>query len=61
MRRGRAGCCFTRDMAGLRRGLGAEILLKADDLDAAHALAAGYPVSELLRERPWGLKDFPER
>jgi len=51
---------FTRDIAGQRLGLGVEIVLEVDDLDACHArvLASGYPIFEPLRERPWGLRDF---
>lgn len=54
------GGYFTRDVAGLRRGLGVEIVLEVDDLDAYHArvLASGHPIFEPLRERPWGLRDF---
>ncbi len=54
------GGYFTRDIAELRRGLGVEIVLEVDDLDAYHArvLASGHPVSKPLRELPWGLRDF---
>lgn len=54
------GGYFTRDMAELRRGLGVEIVLEVDDLDAYYSrvLASGYPIREPLRERPWGLRDF---
>ena len=54
------GGYFTRDIAEHRRGLGVEIVLEVDDLDAYHAqiLASGYEVFEPLRERPWGLRDF---
>jgi lactoylglutathione lyase len=54
------GGYFTRDIAEHRRGLGVEIVLEVDDLDAYHArvLASGYPISEPLQERPWGLRDF---
>ena len=54
------GGYFTRDIAEHRRGLGVEIVLEVDDLDAYHArfLASEYPVSEPLQERPWGLRDF---
>ena len=39
---------------------GVEIVLEVDDVAAAHdrVLAAGYPVEEDLRRRPWGLTDF---
>ncbi len=54
------GGYFTREIAGYRRGLGVEIVLEVNDLDAYHAriLASGYEISEPLRERPWGLRDF---
>ena len=54
------GGYFTRDIAELRRGLGVEIVLEVDDLDAYYArvLASGHPISEPLRERPWELRDF---
>ena len=39
---------------------GVEIVLEVDDVAAAHdrVLAAGYPVEQDLRRRPWGLTDF---
>jgi lactoylglutathione lyase len=51
---------FTRDIADQRRGLGVEIVLEVNDLDAYHAriLASGYEIFEPLRGRPWGLRDF---
>ena len=51
---------FTRGISSLRRGLGVEIVLEVDDLDAAHrrVVASGHPVFEPPRERPWGLRDF---
>lgn len=51
---------FTRDIAQRWLGLGVEIVLEVDDLDAYHArvLASEYEISEPLRERPWGLRDF---
>jgi uncharacterized glyoxalase superfamily protein PhnB len=51
---------FTRHISGHRRGLGVELVLEVDDLDGYHAriLASEYEISELLRERPWGLRDF---
>jgi len=54
------GGYFTRDIAEHRRGLGVEIVLEVDDLDAYHAcvLASEYPIREPLQERPWGLRDF---
>ena len=57
------GGCFTRHIAEHRRGLGVEIVLEVDDLDAYHAriLVSEYEISEPLRERSWGLRDFPGR
>ena len=54
------GGYFTRDIADQRRGLGVEIVLEVDDVDAwrRRVLASGCPVFELLQERPWGLRDF---
>ncbi len=54
------GGYFTRDIAERQLGLGVEIVLEVDDLDAYHArvLASEYQISEPLRERPWGLRDF---
>ena len=54
------GGYFTRDIAQRRLGLGVEIVLEVDDLDAYHArvLSSEYEISESLRERPWGLRDF---
>lgn len=43
-----------------RLGLGVEIVIETDDVDAAYgrALDSGYGVAAELRERPWGLRDF---
>ena len=43
-----------------RVGLGIEIVLEVDDLDAAYAqvLASDWPVAGPLAERPWGSRDF---
>ncbi len=56
----RGGGYFTRHIAEHRRGLGVEIVLEVDDLDAYHAriLVSEYEISEPLRERSWGLRDF---
>ena len=39
---------------------GVEIVLEVRDVDAAleQVERAGFSVVELLRERPWGLRDF---
>lgn len=54
------GGYFTREIASLRLGLGAEIVLEVDDVDGWHrrVSATGYPVFEPPQERPWGLRDF---
>ena len=43
-----------------RNGIGVEIVLEVDDVDAALAAVerAGYPVLVPLAGRPWGLRDF---
>jgi hypothetical protein len=46
---------------GARRGVGAEICLEADDLEAVFAKAAGlagFRVAAPLTRQPWGLRDF---
>ena len=45
---------------GERVGLGVEIVLEVDDVDAMHraVLRADWPVQTPLGERPWGLRDF---
>jgi lactoylglutathione lyase len=54
------GGYFTEEIASLRRGLGVEIVLEVEDVDGwcRRVSDSGYPVSEPMRERPWGLKDF---
>ena len=54
------GGYFTRDIADHRRGLGVEIVLEVDNVDAVHGhvLFSGHLVFEPLQERPWGLRDF---
>ncbi len=54
------GGYFTREIASLRRGLGAEIVLEIDEVDEWHrrVLGCGYPIFELPQDRPWGLRDF---
>lgn len=51
---------FTQAALAGDRGAGVEIVLEVDDLPAAaaRAAAAGYPMSEPPRPRPWGLTDF---
>src|SRR5918998_4883839 len=54
------GGYFTREIASLRRGLGAEIVLEVDDVDEWYrrVVASGHPVLEPPQMRPWGMKDF---
>ena len=54
------GGYFTREIASLRRGVGAEIVLEIDDVDEwyRHVSGCGYPIFEPLQHRPWGLRDF---
>lgn len=54
------GGYFTREIASLPRGLGAEIVLEVDDVDEWHRRVSGcgYPIFEPPQERPWGLRDF---
>jgi len=54
------GGYFTRSIASQRRGLGVEIVMEVDNLDAAHqhVVASGHPVFEPPQQRPWGLRDF---
>lgn len=50
------------DQAALagRRGVGVELVLEVEDLDAAYqrVLRSGWPRHEAMAERPWGLRDF---
>lgn len=43
-----------------RPPVGVELVLEVDDLDAdrARVAAAGWPITEDLTVRPWGLRDF---
>lgn len=51
---------FTRGISGTRLGLGVEIVLEVDEVEAVHdrVSATGHPVLEPLQKRPWGLTDF---
>lgn len=51
---------FTQDIASVRRGLGVEIVLEVDDVDALHrrVVASGHEIFEPPQVRPWGLRDF---
>ena len=43
-----------------RAGLGIEIVLEVDDLEAAyaHVLHTDWPLADTLAKRPWGSRDF---
>lgn len=51
---------FRPDVSSSRLGIGAEIVIEVDDVDAAYRRVAesGHPVLTALRERPWGARDF---
>jgi len=51
---------FTRRRLVQERGLGIEIVLEVDDVQADYrgVRASGHPIAEDLQERPWGLIDF---
>jgi catechol 2,3-dioxygenase-like lactoylglutathione lyase family enzyme len=51
---------FTRSKLSGDRGLGVEIVLEVDDVQAyyEHVQSCGYPIKEPLQERNWGLTDF---
>jgi catechol 2,3-dioxygenase-like lactoylglutathione lyase family enzyme len=48
------------DAEARRPPIGVELTLEVDDLDAEHARISttGWPISEGLVRRPWGLRDF---
>jgi predicted enzyme related to lactoylglutathione lyase len=54
------GGYFTRPRLARGKGLGVEIVLEVEDVEAEfeRVAATGWPVVEPLRERPWGLTDF---
>ena len=51
---------FRPEIASHRKGLGIEIVLEVDDIDAAyaHAQQSSYDIFEQLQQREWGLRDF---
>ncbi len=51
---------FTQHKLESGRGVGVEIVFEVDDIHAryAHVQATGYPITEPLMVRPWGLTDF---
>jgi predicted enzyme related to lactoylglutathione lyase len=54
------GGYFTRPRLRANRGMGVEIVLEVADVlaEESQVRAAGWPILEPLRERPWGLTDF---
>ncbi len=48
------------DEQGRRPPVGVELVLEADDVDEerARVVASGWPLTEDIVERPWGLRDF---
>ena len=51
---------FTRRRLAQERGLGIEIVLEIDDIQAYNrdVRASAHPITEDLQEHPWGLIDF---
>lgn len=58
----RVGCTRHPDAptAERRPPMGCEIVLRVDDVHAEwdRVVAAGWPIADPLRTRPWGLTDF---
>ena len=54
------GGYFTGHKLRTNRGMGVEIVLEVEDLDAEYARvsATGWPLLDALEDRPWGLSDF---
>lgn len=58
-----AGHHFSPERLAGPRGVGVEIVLEVDDVDAAYAAASSHAdalggVCEPLKARPWGTRDF---
>lgn len=51
---------FRSEIATSRRGLGTEIVIEVDDVEALYADVAStdYPIESTLRRRSWGQTDF---
>jgi len=56
----RDGHYFRPEVITGRKGLGVEIVLSVDDIEAEYKTvqASGYPIYEELTKREWGLTDF---
>ena len=54
------GHYFRPEIGNQRNGLGAEIVLEVDDVQAAYDRVKqhGHPILSPLTKRPWGLTDF---
>ncbi len=54
------GSYFTRSKLSGPRGLGVEIVLEVDDVQAAYerVQSCGHPIEEPLQKQNWGLTDF---
>ena len=48
------------DTEARRPPIGVELVLEVDDIDSEHdrISATGWPMTEGLTRRPWGLRDF---
>jgi lactoylglutathione lyase len=58
---GAARRALAREVQAVRRPpAGVELVLEVDDVagERDRVVAAGWPLSEDLQDRPWGLKDF---
>ncbi len=56
----RKGHHFRPEVITDRKGLGVEIVLEVDDIEALYkeVLSKGYPIERVLGKREWGLIDF---
>lgn len=51
---------FKPELMTQRRGLGVEIVIEVDDIEAElqHVTSASWPLLSELKKRPWGPRDF---
>jgi lactoylglutathione lyase len=51
---------FGREALARKKGVGVEIVIEVDDVEASHrrAVESGCMLSSGLQRRPWGLTDF---
>ena len=54
------GHYFSPDALVGRKGVGVEVVIEVDDVDAdyAHVTELAWPIAVELGARPWGLRDF---